>query len=48
MNNASITVTGKRVNFGVGQGFQISCTVLFIGEEKYIEVLKNQLNLHPS
>ena len=47
MNTANITVTGKRVNLGDGQGFQIPCTILFPGEEKYIEVLKKQLNLHP-
>ena len=29
MNTASITVTGKRVNFRDGQGLQISCTILF-------------------
>ena len=40
MNTVSITVTGKRVNFGDGQGFQIPCTILFKGKEKYIEVLK--------
>ena len=47
MNTASITVTGKRVNFGDGQGLQIPCTISFKGEEKYIEVLKKQLNLYP-
>ena len=47
MNTANITVTGKRVNLGDGQGLQIPCTILFPGEEKYIEVLKKQLNLHP-
>ena len=47
MNTASITVMGKRVNFGDGQGLQIPCTILFKGEEKYIEVLKKQLNLYP-
>ena len=41
MNTASITVTGKRVNFGDGQGLQIPCTILFKGEEKYIDALKN-------
>ena len=48
MNNASNTVTGKRVDFGDGQGLQTPCTVLFKGEKKYIEVLTKQLNLHPS
>ena len=47
MNTASITVTGKSINFGDGQGLQIPCTILFKGEEKYIEVLKKHLNLHP-
>ena len=47
MNTANITVTGKRVNFADGQGLQIPCTILFKGEEKYIEVLKKQLNLYP-
>ena len=47
MNTASITATGKRINFGDGQGFQIPCTILFKGEEKYIEVLKKHLNLYP-
>ena len=40
MNTASITVTGKRVNFGDGQGLQVPCTNLFKGEEIYFEVLK--------
>ena len=47
MKTGCITVTGKRVNFGDGQALQIPCTILFKGEEKYIEVLKNQLNLYP-
>ena len=46
MSTACITVTGKRVNFRDGHGFQIPCTNLFKGEEKYIEVLKKQLNLY--
>ena len=41
VNTASITVTGKRVNFGDGQGLQIPCTTFLKREEKYIEVLKN-------
>ena len=40
MNTASIAVTEKRVNVGDGQGLQIPSTILFKGEEKYIEVLK--------
>ena len=47
MNTANITVIGKRVNFGDGQGLQIPCTILFKKEEKYIEVLKKQLDLYP-
>ena len=47
MNIISITVTGKRVNVGDGQGLQIPCTIFFKGEEKYIAVLKEQLNLYP-
>ena len=47
MNTASITVAGKEVNFGDGQGLQIPWAILFKGEEKYIEVLKKQLNLYP-
>ena len=41
MNTASITVMGKRVNFGDGQGLQISCTILFKGVEKHIKVIKS-------
>ena len=37
MNTASITVIGKRVNSGDGQGLQIPCTILFKGEGKYIK-----------
>ena len=33
MNAARITVTGKSVNFGNGQGLQIPCTILFKREE---------------
>ena len=47
MSTASITVMGKRVNFGDGQGLKIPCTILFKGEEKYTEVLKKYLNLYP-
>ena len=47
MSTARISVTGKSVNFGNGRGLQIPCTILFKREEKYIEVLKNQLNLYP-
>ena len=46
MNNAIITVTGKRINFGDGQRLLIPCTILFKGEGKYIEVLKKLLNLY--
>ena len=38
MNTASITVKRKSVNFRDGQDLQIPCTVLFKGEEEYIEV----------
>ena len=38
MNIGCITVTGKRFNFRDGQGLQIPCTILFKGEEKYIQV----------
>ena len=31
MNTVSITVTGKRIKFGDGQGLQIRCTILFKG-----------------
>ena len=47
MNTASITVTGKRVNFGDGQGLQIPCTIFFKGEEKCNEVLEKTANLYP-
>ena len=47
MNTASITVKGERVKFGDGQDLQISCTFLFKGEEKYIEVLKKTVQLVP-
>ena len=40
MNAATITVTGKSVNFGNGQGLQIPCTILCKREEIYIEVFK--------
>ena len=46
MNTARIPVTGKRVNFGDGQGLQIPCTILFKRDDKYIEVLEKQLNLY--
>ena len=36
LNSANINVTGKRLNFGDGQGLQIPCTILVL----YIEVLK--------
>ena len=41
MNTASITVRGKRANFGDGRGLQIPGTILFEGEQKYIEIFKN-------
>ena len=45
INTASIIVTGKWVNFGDGQGLKIPCTILFKGEEKYVEVLKKAVEL---
>ena len=47
LNTANITVTGKNLNFGDGQGLQIPCTISLKREEKYIEILKKQLNLYP-
>ena len=41
MNTASITLTGKRVKFEDGKDLQIPYKILFKGEEKYIELLKN-------
>ena len=40
INTANTTVTGKRINFGDGEGLQILCSILFKREEKYIEVFK--------
>ena len=40
MNTASVTVTEEKVNFGDTQGLQIPCTILFMKEEKYIELKK--------
>ena len=45
MITASITVTRKRANFEDGRGLQLPCTILFKGEEKYIEAFKKQFNL---
>ena len=45
INTASITVTGKRINSGDGQGLKMFCTILFKGEEKYIGVLKITVEL---
>jgi len=47
INIANITVTGKRVNLGDGEGLQIPCAISFEGEEKYLDILKKQLNLFP-
>ena len=47
MNSASITVMGKRVNSGDQQDLQIPFTILFEGEEKYIEILKKIVELVP-
>ena len=47
MNAATITVTGKSVNFGNGQGLQIPCTILCKREEIYIEVFKKTVELVP-
>ena len=38
MNTASITVTGKKFDFGGTQELQIPSIILFKVEEKYIEV----------
>ena len=46
-NIANITVTGKGVNLGDREGLQIPCKISFQGEEKYIEILKKQVNLCP-
>ena len=45
ISTVSITVTGKWVNFGDGQGLKIPCTILFKGEEKYVEVCKKAVEL---
>ena len=37
-NNENVEVAGKRVNLGDGEGLQIPCTLLFIGETKYINI----------
>ena len=47
MNTASVTATEEKVNFGDTQGLQILCTILFMKEEKYIELKKKQWNLCP-
>ena len=52
INTASITVTGKRVNFVDGHNLQILCTILFKGEDgsgrrKIYWSFKRQLNLYP-
>ena len=47
MNTASVTVTEEKVNFGDTQGLQIPCTILFMKEEKYIELKKKTVELVP-
>ena len=47
INAPRITVPGKSVNFGNGQGLQIPYTILFKREEIYIEVLKITVELVP-
>lgn len=46
-NAANISDTGKRVNLGDGEGLQIPCTITFEGEEKYLDILKRELNSCP-
>ena len=43
--NWTAKATGKRFNFGDGEGLQVPCILQFTGERKFISVLKEQFNL---
>ncbi len=40
VNQCSAVVTGMPVNLGKGQGMQVPCKLIFIGEAKCIDVLR--------
>ena len=42
-NIASCTITGQRINRGVGLGVEVPCTYKFIGQKLYIDRLKELL-----
>ena len=42
-NNATCTVTGPRVNRGVGLGVEVSCTYRFTGQKLFVKRLKELL-----
>ena len=38
----NITVTGKAVNLGFGDGMQVPCILHLSGQKSYVEILKQQ------
>ena len=38
-----VTVHGKAVNFGDGDGMQVPCKLSFSGEERFTRILKREL-----
>lgn len=43
LSSCKVTVTGKPVNLGDGEGMQVPCNLTFIGTEKCIEILKKHI-----
>ena len=41
--SCNIVIKGKPVNFGDGDGMQVSCTMNFVGGNKFICILKKAL-----
>ena len=42
-NTCTVTVHGKAVNLGDGDGMQVPCKLYFSGEEKFTRILKREL-----
>ena len=43
-NSCKVTIKGKSINLGDGDGMQVPCTLKFSGQEKYVNILQNELH----
>ena len=43
-NSCKVTIEGKSINLGDGDGMQVPCTPKFSGHEQYVNFLQNELH----